>query len=207
MWRDATLPDGLRHAPPDLGGVQPSLAGPRLTQDRVLLSQADEAFEVPFRERLQEIRATRGTRGSACGADYSTGHGDVVIATITSCATRRTVLVAAGLVARAKARRHRADREAVGQDQPRARIEGRLDYFAASKRRTTSTVGFNLVGYGCTTCIGNSGPAARAINDAISSGDLVACSVRCRATTFEACFADVRARHLASPPRSSSPMR
>ena len=138
------------------------------------------------------------------GKDHDIGDGDVVIAAITSCTNTSNpgVLVAAGLVAK-KADELRPQAQALGQDQPRAR--------AARWSPTISTrpglqkhlddVGFNLVGYGCTTCIGNSGPLAEPISKAINDNDLVAASVISGNRNFEGRVSpDVRANFLASPP-------
>ncbi len=204
MWRDATQPDPVftevLHL--DLASVQPSLAGPRRPQDRVLLGNADEAFETELAGGYKK-GADADKRVAVAGASHDLGHGDVVIAAITSCTntSNPNVLVAAGLVAR-KAR-------ALGlQSKPWVKTSLApgskvvTDYFASSKLQDDlDYLGFNLVGYGCTTCIGNSGPLPEPISDAISEGDLVAVSVLSGNRNFEGRVSpDVRANYLASPP-------
>jgi aconitate hydratase len=204
MWRDATQPDPVftevLHL--DLASVQPSLAGPRRPQDRVLLGNADEAFETELAGGYNK-GAEADKRVAVAGASHDLGHGDVVIAAITSCTntSNPNVLVAAGLVAR-KAR-------ALGlQSKPWVKTSLApgskvvTDYFASSKLQDDlDYLGFNLVGYGCTTCIGNSGPLPEPISNAISEGDLVAVSVLSGNRNFEGRVSpDVRANYLASPP-------
>jgi aconitate hydratase len=205
MWRDATLPDPVftdtLHL--DLSSVQPSLAGPRRPQDRVLLGQADEAFETELASGYKKSGDEGHKRVSVEGAEYSLGHGDVVIAAITSCTntSNPNVLVAAGLVARkARALGLKSKPWVKTSLAPGSKVV--TDYFAASKLQDDlDYLGFNLVGYGCTTCIGNSGPLPEPISDAISSGDLVACSVLSGNRNFEGRVSpDVRANYLASPP-------
>ncbi len=138
------------------------------------------------------------------GESFDVGHGDVVIAAITSCTntSNPSVLIAAGLVAR-KARREGPDREAVGEDLAGSRLAGghRLSDKPPACQADLDALGFNLVGYGCTTCIGNSGPLPAAVSEAITDGDLVACSVLSGNRNFEGRVnPDVRANYLASPP-------
>ena len=205
MWRDSNSPDlvftDTLHL--DLASVQPSLAGPKRPQDRVLLSQADETFETELASGYKKPAATNTERFAVAGAAHDLGHGDVVIAAITSCTntSNPNVLVAAGLVAR-KAR-------ALGlQSKPWVKTSLApgskvvTDYFAASKLQDDlDYLGFNLVGYGCTTCIGNSGPLPQPISDSIARNDLVAVSVLSGNRNFEGRVSpDVRANYLASPP-------
>ncbi|WP_226896065.1 aconitate hydratase AcnA [Polymorphobacter sp. PAMC 29334] len=205
MWRDLTAPDPVftdtLHL--DLGSVQPSLAGPRRPQDRVLLGQADEAFETELASGYKKSGDESHKRVDVSGAEYQLGHGDVVIAAITSCTntSNPNVLVAAGLVAR-KARALGLTSKPWVKTSLAPGSKVVTDYFAASKLQDDlDYLGFNLVGYGCTTCIGNSGPLPEPISDAISSGDLVACSVLSGNRNFEGRVSpDVRANYLASPP-------
>ncbi|WP_419816515.1 aconitate hydratase AcnA [Glacieibacterium sp.] len=205
MWRDGTSVDPVftdtLHL--DLSSVQPSLAGPRRPQDRVLLSQADEAFETELASGYKKPGDEGQKRVAVAGADYDVGHGDVVIAAITSCTntSNPNVLVAAGLVARkARALGLHSKPWVKTSLAPGSKVV--TDYFAASKLQDDlDYLGFNLVGYGCTTCIGNSGPLPEPISDAISSGDLVAVSVLSGNRNFEGRVSpDVRANYLASPP-------
>ena len=204
LWREADTPDPVFTdvLELDLSTVLPSLAGPRRPQDKVLLSDAKPAFE-------KELAGGYGKadkmdqRAAVAGANYDIGHGDVVIAAITSCTntSNPSVLVAAGLVAR-KAR-------ALGlKNQPWVKTSFApgskvvTDYFEKSGLAADmDALGFNLVGYGCTTCIGNSGPLPEPISDAINGNDIVAASVLSGNRNFEGRVSpDVKANYLASPP-------
>ena len=205
MWRDATAPDPVftdtLHL--DLGTVQPSLAGPKRPQDRVLLGQADEAFETELASGYKKSGDDAHKRVPVAGADYDLGHGDVVIAAITSCTntSNPNVLVAAGLVARkARALGLKTKPWVKTSLAPGSKVV--TDYFAESKLQDDlDYLGFNLVGYGCTTCIGNSGPLPEPISAAIADHDLVAASVLSGNRNFEGRVSpDVRANYLASPP-------
>lgn len=205
MWRDGTSVDPVftdtLHL--DLSSVQPSLAGPRRPQDRVLLAQADEAFETELASGYKKPAASNTERFAVTGAEHDLGHGDVVIAAITSCTntSNPNVLVAAGLVARkARALGLKSKPWVKTSLAPGSKVV--TDYFAASKLQDDlDYLGFNLVGYGCTTCIGNSGPLPQAISDSIATNDLVAVSVLSGNRNFEGRVSpDVRANYLASPP-------
>ena len=205
MWRDATAPDPVftetLHL--DLSSVQPSLAGPRRPQDRVLLGQADEAFETELASGYKKTGDAGTARFAVAGADHDLGHGDVVIAAITSCTntSNPNVLVAAGLVARkANALGLKVKPWVKTSLAPGSKVV--TDYFAESKLQDDlDALGFNLVGYGCTTCIGNSGPLPEPISEAIAANDLVAVSVLSGNRNFEGRVSpDVRANYLASPP-------
>ena len=205
MWRDGTSVDPVftdtLHL--DLSTVQPSLAGPRRPQDRVLLSQADETFETELASGYKKSGASNTERFAVAGTDHDLGHGDVVIAAITSCTntSNPNVLVAAGLVARkARALGLRSKPWVKTSLAPGSKVV--TDYFAASKLQDDlDYLGFNLVGYGCTTCIGNSGPLPEPISEAIATNDLVAVSVLSGNRNFEGRVSpDVRANYLASPP-------
>ncbi|MBC7506714.1 MAG: aconitate hydratase AcnA [Sandarakinorhabdus sp.] len=204
LWREATTPDpvftdtlGL-----DLGSVLPSLAGPRRPQDKVLLSGAAPAFEGELAGGYKQ-GDTMHKRVPVAGAAHDIGHGDVVIAAITSCTntSNPNVLVAAGLVARkANALGLKSKPWVKTSLAPGSKVV--TDYFAKSGLQTDlDAMGFNLVGYGCTTCIGNSGPLAEPISEAINANDIVAASVLSGNRNFEGrVSADVRANYLASPP-------
>ena len=205
MWRDTTSPDpvftDVLHL--DLSSVQPSLAGPRRPQDKVLLSQADEAFETELAGGYRKGGEEGHRRFAVAGAAHDLGHGDVVIAAITSCTntSNPNVLVAAGLVARkARALGLTAKPWVKTSLAPGSKVV--TDYFAASKLQDDlDYLGFNLVGYGCTTCIGNSGPLPEAISDSIGTNDIVAVSVLSGNRNFEGRVSpDVKANYLASPP-------
>jgi aconitate hydratase len=202
MWRDAATPDPLFTDTLDLdmSTVEPSLAGPKRPQDRVRLSDVDELFNA---ELASTYKKDNDNRYEVEGESYQVGNGDVMIAAITSCTntSNPSVLVAAGLVAR-KAR-------ALGLS-PKPWVKTSLapgsqvvtDYLnAAGLSQDLDAIGFNLVGYGCTTCIGNSGPLAPPISKAINDNDLVAASVLSGNRNFEGRVSpDCRANYLASPP-------
>jgi aconitate hydratase len=179
----------------DMATVVPSLAGPKRPQDKVALTNVDDVFNGDL------IRPAK--RVDVEGQTHGIGDGDVVIAAITSCTntSNPSVLVAAGLVAR-KA-------HAFGL-KPKPWVKTSLapgsqvvtDYLdRAGLTADLDAIGFNLVGYGCTTCIGNSGPLAEPISAAINANDIVAASVISGNRNFEGRVSpDVRANFLASPP-------
>ena len=186
----------------DLGTVVPSISGPKRPQDRVLLDGADTAFaEVLGTEFGKDD--DRDRQVAVAGADYSIGHGDVVIAAITSCTntSNPSVLIAAGLVAR-KANELGLTRKPWVKTSLAPGSQVVTDYLEkANLQDDLDALGFNLVGYGCTTCIGNSGPLPQPISDAIADGDLVACSVLSGNRNFEGRIGpDIKANYLASPP-------
>jgi aconitate hydratase len=185
----------------DLGTVLPSLAGPKRPQDRVILSES----AVKFAEALigEFGRTGEEARVPVSGEDFDVGDGDVVIAAITSCTntSNPSVLIAAGLVAKKAVEKGLKTKPWVKTSlAPGSQVV--TDYLAkAGLTKSLDALGFNLVGYGCTTCIGNSGPLPPAISDAVQAGDLVACSVLSGNRNFEGRVnPDVRANYLASPP-------
>jgi aconitate hydratase len=193
----------------DLSTVVPSLAGPKRPQDRVALSDSKPAFASALDEILGakedvDDGARERTATVRDGAEgYELGHGSVVIAAITSCTNTSNpyVMVAAGLLARNAARRGLRTKPWVKTSlAPGSRVV--TDYLtAADLIDDLGTLGFNVVGYGCTTCIGNSGPLPGPIADAITEGDLVAVSVLSGNRNFEGRInPHVRANYLASPP-------
>jgi len=183
----------------DLGSVVPSLAGPKRPQDRVSLPDVDDVFNADMANTYKKAQ----TRVPVEGKDFDIGDGDVTIAAITSCTNTSNpgVLVAAGLVAK------KAD--ALGL-KPKPWVKTSLapgsqvvtDYLEkAGLQKHLDNIGFNLVGYGCTTCIGNSGPLAEPISKAINENGLVAAAVISGNRNFEGRVSpDVRANFLASPP-------
>lgn len=202
MWRldDAADPVFTDTLELDMGSVTASLAGPKRPQDRVSLNKVDEVFNGDL---TKVYRKEQPARVPVAGRDHDIGDGDVVIAAITSCTntSNPSVLVAAGLVAR-KAREKGL--------QPKPWVKTSLapgsqvvtDYLdKAGLTADLDAMGFNLVGYGCTTCIGNSGPLAEPISQAINGNDIVAASVLSGNRNFEGRVSpDVRANFLASPP-------
>ncbi|MFN3552287.1 MAG: aconitate hydratase AcnA, partial [Novosphingobium meiothermophilum] len=183
----------------DLGTVVPSLAGPKRPQDRVSLPDVDDVFNAD----MVNVYKKAQTRVPVEGKDFDIGDGDVTIAAITSCTNTSNpgVLVAAGLVAK------KANELGL---KPKPWVKTSLapgsqvvtDYLVkAGLQEHLDAVGFNLVGYGCTTCIGNSGPLAEPISKAINDNGLVAAAVISGNRNFEGRVSpDVRANFLASPP-------
>jgi aconitate hydratase len=186
----------------DLGDVKPSLAGPKRPQDRVLLSDAAAGFKAVMEKDFAK-GAELTKRVGVDGANHDIGHGDVVIAAITSCTntSNPSVMIAAGLVAR-KARAKGLTPKPWVKTSLAPGSQVVTDYLAKSGLDADlDALGFNLVGYGCTTCIGNSGPLPEPISRAIAAGDIVAASVLSGNRNFEGRVnPDVRANYLASPP-------
>ncbi|MGI9376811.1 aconitate hydratase AcnA [Altererythrobacter sp. FM1] len=184
----------------DIGSVVTSLAGPKRPQDKVILPEVDELFNTDLKKLYGKDAPARV---DVDGRDHDIGDGDVVIAAITSCTNTSNpdVLIAAGLVAK-KANE-------LGM-QPKPWVKTSLapgsqvvtDYLVkAGLQEHLDAIGFDLVGYGCTTCIGNSGPLAEPISKAINGNDIVAASVLSGNRNFEGRVSpDVRANFLASPP-------
>ncbi len=184
----------------DMGSVVPSLAGPKRPQDKVVLTQVDDVFNGDL---AQLYKKPAPVRVAVEGKDHDIGDGDVVIAAITSCTntSNPSVLVAAGLVAKkANARGLKPKPWVKTSLAPGSQVV--TDYLTkAGLQEHLDAVGFNLVGYGCTTCIGNSGPLAEPISRAINGNDIVAASVLSGNRNFEGRVSpDVRANFLASPP-------
>ncbi len=184
----------------DMGTIVPAISGPKRPQDYVALTDAKAAFT---REMAETFKRPMDKEMPVAGEDYTLSSGDVVIASITSCTNTSNpyVMIGAGLVAR-KAAALGLDRKpwvktslAPGSQVVSAYLE------AAGLQEDLDKIGFNLVGYGCTTCIGNSGPIQKELSDAIAEGDLVATSVLSGNRNFEGRISpDVRANYLASPP-------
>ena len=184
----------------DMGTIVPAISGPKRPQDYVALTNAKQAFA---KEMEETFKRPLGKEVAVKGEDYSMSSGKVVIASITSCTNTSNpyVMIGAGLVAR-KAAALGLNRKpwvktslAPGSQVVSAYLE------AADLQKDLDSVGFNLVGYGCTTCIGNSGPIQSELSEAISEGDLVATAVLSGNRNFEGRISpDVRANYLASPP-------
>src|ERR1700761_6038524 len=187
----------------DLGTVTPSMAGPKRPQDRVALTDAASAFKGALATEFGKDEEAAAQRVPVDGESHDVGDGDVVIAAITSCTntSNPSVLIAAGLVARnAVAKGLKVKPWVKTSLAPGSQVV--TDYLAkAGLQEPLDQLGFNLVGYGCTTCIGNSGPLAEPISKAVQDGDLVAVSVLSGNRNFEGRVnPDVRANYLASPP-------
>ena len=201
MWRGADYaPIYTDTLSLDMGTIVPAISGPKRPQDYVALTDAKTAFT---REMEATFKRPMGKQVVVDGEDYTMESGKVVIAAITSCTNTSNpyVMIGAGLVAR-KARALDLTRKpwvktslAPGSQVVSAYLE------AADLQTDLDAIGFNLVGYGCTTCIGNSGPLQPEISKAILEGDLVATAVLSGNRNFEGRISpDVRANYLASPP-------
>jgi aconitate hydratase len=203
MWRDANSPDPIftETLELDLGSVQPSLAGPKRPQDRVLLGDVAQEFAAFLESDLNGRPASQPV--AVEGRDYTLDHGHVVIAAITSCTntSNPSVLVAAGLVAKKAAEKGLTVKPWVKTSlAPGSQVV--TDYLVAAGLQVfLDRLGFNLVGYGCTTCIGNSGPLPDPIAAAVEQGKLTVASVLSGNRNFEGRVSpQVRANYLASPP-------
>jgi len=207
LWRhdgqpDAEYTDVLEL---DMGTVEPSLAGPRRPQDRIALRDAKTAFAKHFAP-IAEARKPAGTRQAEVGMDgdkFKVKDGDVLIAAITSCTntSNPAVLIGAGLLARKAVARGLKSKPWVKTSlAPGSRVVH--DYLQkAGLLGDLEKLGFNIVGYGCTTCIGNSGPLRPEIAEAVSGNDIVGCSVLSGNRNFEGRVHPlVRMNFLASPP-------
>jgi aconitate hydratase len=185
----------------DLGSVTPSIAGPKRPQDRVELSNAGPAFETAVQTYTQD-RAKTGSV-SLNGENFDVAHGSVVIAAITSCTntSNPSVMMAAGLLAKKAVEKGLTRKPWVKTTlAPGSQVV--TDYYNKSGlTQYLDALGFNLVGYGCTTCIGNSGPVAPEISSAIQDNDLAAVAVLSGNRNFEGRInPDVKMNYLASPP-------
>lgn len=229
MWRDANSvdPEFTDTLELDMASVEPAVAGPKRPQDKILLSKAAEAFHVLMGETLElhpsgeegkllneagqmpahkvkEIREVIDSKSTKVkDADYELNHGDVVIAAITSCTntSNPSVMVAAGLVARNALEKGLKTKPWVKTSlAPGSQVV--TDYLEkANLQDDLDALGFDLVGYGCTTCIGNSGPLPDPIREAIEADDLTVCGVLSGNRNFEGRISPhVKANYLASPP-------
>ncbi|MFZ0846784.1 MAG: aconitate hydratase AcnA [Pseudolabrys sp.] len=204
MFRVKTTPDPMFTdvLKLELSSVEPSLAGPKRPQDRVALKDVKMGFAGSMDKEFGKGSEMK-KRVAVEGHKYDIGHGDVVIAAITSCTNTSNpgVMMAAGLLARKAAAKGLTVKPWVKTSlAPGSQVVG--EYLENSGlQKDLDKLGFNLVGYGCTTCIGNSGPLPPENSKAINDGDLVAAAVLSGNRNFEGRVnADVRANYLASPP-------
>ncbi len=201
MWFDpANVPVFTKTLSLDMAAVVPSLAGPKRPQDKVILQEVDDLFNSDL---TKVYGKTEAARVPVEGKSHDIGDGDVVIAAITSCTNTSNpdVLIAAGLVAKKANERGLKPKPWVKTSlAPGSQVV--TDYLVKSGLQAhLDAIGFDLVGYGCTTCIGNSGPLAAPISAAINGNDIVAASVLSGNRNFEGRVSpDVRANFLASPP-------
>jgi aconitate hydratase len=192
----------------DLSTVEPSLAGPKRPQDRVPLHKAKSVYESSVKkmaeERAQKNRQATGVAAARVGGKtFEVRDGAVLIAAITSCTntSNPAVLVAAGLLARNAIARGLTSKPWVKTSlAPGSRVV--TDYLQkAGLLKDLETLGFYTVGYGCTTCIGNSGPLKPEISEAVKAADVVACSVLSGNRNFEGrVHPEIKMNFLASPP-------
>ena len=199
----------------DMAEVVPSIAGPKRPQDRIALRDASMSFASVLSETLGSrsgqstasgvavAESVAGIKTAIRGTECDLRHGAVVIAAITSCTntSNPTVMIGAGLVAKKAVERGLQVKPWVKTSlAPGSKVV--TDYLTKSGLDSyLDMIGFNLVGYGCTTCIGNSGPLPTEVSDAIREGDLVVASVLSGNRNFEGrVHSDVRANYLASPP-------
>jgi aconitate hydratase len=204
MWRTKSTPDPVftDTLELDISNVLPSLAGPKRPQDRVLLAESKQGFAAALEGEFKKP-GEAARRVPVEGHDFDVGHGDVVIAAITSCTntSNPSVLIAAGLLARNAVAKGLVSKPWVKTSlAPGSQVVA--EYLDRSGlQKDLDTLGFNLVGFGCTTCIGNSGPLPEPISVAINAGDLVAAAVLSGNRNFEGRVnPDVKANYLASPP-------
>ncbi len=195
MWRDpVNPPEFTKTVSLDLENIEPSIAGPKLPHDRILLSEAAQAFAALKKS---------GSVVPVAGESYEMEDGKVAIAAITSCTntSNPAVMVAAGLVARNALAKGLTVKPWVKTSlAPGSQVV--TEYLEKAKLQDAlDALGFNLVGYGCTTCIGNSGPLQPEIQAAIEEGDLTVCGVLSGNRNFEGRISPyVTANYLASPP-------
>jgi len=186
----------------DIGTVMPSLAGPKRPQDRVLLTDAKSGFLTALETEFKKP-GEAAKRAAVAGTDFDLGHGDVTIAAITSCTntSNPSVLIGAGLLARNAVARGLQSKPWVKTSlAPGSQVVE--EYLTKSGLQADlDKLGFNLVGFGCTTCIGNSGPLPPEISRTINEHDIVAAAVLSGNRNFEGRVnPDVKANYLASPP-------
>ncbi|WP_170505497.1 aconitate hydratase AcnA [Ruegeria arenilitoris] len=201
LWRDENYaPIYTDTLSLNMGTIVPAISGPKRPQDYVALTGAKAAFT---KEMAETFKRPMAKEVAVKGEDYTMDSGKVVIASITSCTNTSNpyVMIGAGLVAK-KAHELGLNRQPWVKTSLAPGSQVVTEYLeAAGLQQHLDAIGFNLVGYGCTTCIGNSGPIQKEISEAIAEGDLVATSVLSGNRNFEGRISpDVRANYLASPP-------
>ncbi len=200
LWHDPAIePTYSEYLELDLSTVVPSIAGPKRPQDRIALSASKGAFEKDLKNYAAAFSAPVPVKGK----DYSIDHGAVTIASITSCTntSNPSVMLAAGLLAKKAVEKGLTAKPWVKTSlAPGSKVV--TDYYEKSGLTTyLDKLGFNLVGYGCTTCIGNSGPLDEEISSAVNHGDLAVAAVLSGNRNFEGRInPDVKMNYLASPP-------
>lgn len=201
LWHDpAATPRYSEHIELDLATVVPSISGPKRPQDRISLSDSKAAFQKVLPNYLSEKSAKDVV---AVGDGYTIKHGDVVIASITSCTntSNPSVMIGAGLLAKRAVEKGLTRKPWVKTTlAPGSKVV--MDYYEkAGLIPYLEELGFNLVGYGCVTCIGNSGPLPQEISSAVNENDLAVSAVLSGNRNFEGRInPDVKMNYLASPP-------
>ena len=200
LWHDASIePNYSEYLELDLSTVVPSIAGPKRPQDRVELSASKATFEQDLKNYAPSLSAPLPVKGK----DYQIDHGAVTIASITSCTntSNPSVMLAAGLLARNAVEKGLHSKPWVKTSlAPGSKVVTEY-YKKAGLTESLNDLGFDLVGYGCTTCIGNSGPLAEEISAAVNEGDLAVTAVLSGNRNFEGRInPDVKMNYLASPP-------
>ncbi len=205
LWHDPHSPDPIYTdiLELNLSDIEPSLAGPKRPQDRVNLSSIRGAFDQALAQAGKSNEINLAVPAEAEGGDYALHHGDVVIAAITSCTntSNPSALIAAGLIAKKAIKLGLHNKPWVKSSlAPDSKVV--TDYLNKAGLQTyLDQLGYNLVGYGCTTCIGNSGPLPDPVSKAIDAADLVVSSVLSGNRNFEGrVHPQVQANWLASPP-------
>jgi aconitate hydratase len=204
LFRTKTTPDPVftDTLELDLATVAPSMAGPKRPEGRVALGAVGESFRTALETEYGKV-GEAGQRYPVEGKNFDLGHGDVVIAAITSCTntSNPNVLIGAGLLARNAVAKGIGVKPWVKTSlAPGSQVVA--EYLAASRlQKSLDKLGFNLVGFGCTTCIGNSGPLAPEISKTINDNGIIAAAVLSGNRNFEGRInPDVQASYLASPP-------
>ncbi|MFM8254749.1 MAG: aconitate hydratase AcnA [Actinomycetota bacterium] len=204
LWHEPNAtPRYSEHLELDLSTITPSIAGPKRPQDRIALYQAKQKFTEALPSYIREKTATEPVSVSMSGQNFTLTNGDVVIASITSCTntSNPSVMVGAALLAKKAVEKGLKAKPWVKTTlAPGSKVV--TDYYdRADLTRYMEALGFNLVGYGCVTCIGNSGPLPAEISSAINEKDLAAAAVLSGNRNFEGRISpDVRMNYLASPP-------
>ncbi len=202
LWHDPSVePVFSETLQLDLSTVEPSIAGPKRPQDRVLLATAKQSFRTALTDYSEQ--PSHPMTVSIDGAESTIDHGAVVIAAITSCTntSNPSVMIGAGLLAKKAVEKGLARKPWVKTSlAPGSKVV--TDYYdRAGLTPYLDKLGFNLVGYGCTTCIGNSGPIIEAVSAAVNEGDLAVTAVLSGNRNFEGRISpDVKMNYLASPP-------
>ncbi len=200
LWHDPSIePRFSEYLELDLASVVPSIAGPKRPQDRIVLSKAKESFESVLPTYSDQVSKPTVVKGQSFAMD----NGHVAIASITSCTntSNPSVMLAAGLVARKAVAKGLTAKPWVKTSlAPGSKVVTEY-YNKAGLTKDLDALGFNLVGYGCATCIGNSGPLSDEISEAINHNDLAVTAVLSGNRNFEGRISpDVKMNYLASPP-------